>query len=170
MMAQHSEVTPWVLSLLKRYNYKATFFCLGKNVEQYPTLLHDILKDGHSIGNHGYEHLNGWKTKNSTYIQNVYKCNTLINTSLFRPPYGKLTPLQWFTLKKNFHIIFWHYLSQDYLPIEKQKFFLEKLQQNSKTGKIIVFHDNEKSFCTLQRYLEKYFQWLKEQNFICIPL
>lgn len=163
-------VTPWVLSLLKQYNIKATFFCLGKNVEQWPDLIQTILKDGHTIGNHGYEHLNGWKTKTTTYVKNIYKAKELIKTSFFRPPYGKITPRQWFILKKEFRIVFWHYLSKDYLPFEKQQSFLIKLKKNSKHGKIIVFHDTEKSYPTLRAYLEKYLQWLKEENFKCVSL
>ncbi|MGQ9847471.1 MAG: polysaccharide deacetylase family protein, partial [Bacteroidales bacterium] len=112
------KATPWVLTLLDKYQFKATFFCLGKNAKQYPKLIEEIFKHGHTIGNHGYEHLNGWKTKNKIYIENVEKGAYILKSKIYRPPFGKISPLQWLILKKKHKIIFWHYLSKDYLAIE----------------------------------------------------
>lgn len=159
------EVTPWVLSLLAQFNLKATFFCTGKHAEQFPELIRQIKADGHSIGNHGYEHLNGWKTPVTKYLQNTKKGSDMLNTSLFRPPYGKLTPLQWLLLHKKYKLVFWDYLSKDYLPIEKQIDFLERLKKHTRNNRVIVFHDSEKAFPTLQKYLEEYFEWLKNENY-----
>jgi peptidoglycan/xylan/chitin deacetylase (PgdA/CDA1 family) len=159
------KVTPWVLALLNKYQFNATFFCLGKQALQYPELIEDIKKAGHGIGNHGLEHLKGWTTGNKVYIENTRKGANILNTNLFRPPYGKISPIQWLILRKQFHIVFWNYLSKDYIPQEKNKHFLKKLIRNTKSGRIIVFHDSEKAFPILQTYLEDYFFWLKTNQF-----
>src|SRR5829696_1138782 len=107
-----TEVTPWVLEQLHKYNAKATFFCVGANIEKNTAFYHKIIEHGHSVGNHTMHHLNGWKTKAKTYLDNVEKCNSVLHSSepqttnykpqafLFRPPYGRITPLQYFSLRK----------------------------------------------------------------------
>lgn len=159
------EVTPWVLALLDKYQFKATFFCIGKNAQHYPEIVEEIIKHKHAIGNHGYEHINGWKTKNKIYIDNAEQGAKILNTKLYRPPFGKISPLQWLILQKKYKIIFWHYLSKDYLPIEKQINFIEKLKKHTRNNRIIVFHDSNKAIPTLKKYLEEYFIWLQKQNF-----
>src|ERR1017187_245766 len=72
------EVTPWVLDILKKFDAKATFFCVGENVEKYPDVYRRILKEGHSVGNHTYNHLNGWKTGDESYLENVEKCSKVM--------------------------------------------------------------------------------------------
>ncbi len=163
------EVTPWVLSLLKKYNFTATFFCLGKNVEKYHGLFQQIKAEGHSIGNHGYEHLNGWETATKRYIENTHKANHLIQSTLFRPPYGKITPLQWLILRKHYRIVFWDFLSKDYKASSSEKQF-QKLLLKTKPCKIIVFHDTIKAFPFLEKYLESYLRWLKENNYTGINI
>jgi len=158
-------VTPWVLSLLDKYSFKATFFCLGCQAEKYPTIIKDISTKGHTIGNHGYEHLNGWVTPTKIYFENVRKGAEVLNTKLFRPPHGKLNPIQWFILKKKFNIIWWHYLSKDYLKESTDEKYFYKLLKNTKSKRIIVFHDTKKALPFLEKYLEKYFQWLKTKEF-----
>lgn len=159
------KVTPWVLALLNKYQFKATFFCLGKNAQNYPEIVEEIKKQGHAIGSHGYEHLNGWKTKNKIYIANAEKGAEILNTTRYRPPYGKITPIQWLTLHKKYKIFFWDYLSKDYLTIEKQINFLHKLKKHTRNKRIIVFHDSEKALPTLQNYLDEYFNWLIIQHY-----
>lgn len=159
------EATPWVLDLLSKYQFKATFFCLGKNAKQYPNIIKEIIKHGHRLGNHGYEHLNGWTTKNKNYIENVEKGSEILKTKLYRPPYGKISPLQWIMLHKKYKIVFWHYLSKDYLAIDKQINFLNKLKSHTKNKRIIVFHDSKKALPTLQKYLEQYFNWIIIQHY-----
>src|SRR5690349_21240537 len=90
----HSIATPFVLDQLKQYNAKATFFCIGKNVVEQPSIYHRILDEGHKVGNHTFNHLNGWKTNNKTYIENVFEAAKYIDSYLFRPPYGRITKLQ----------------------------------------------------------------------------
>jgi peptidoglycan/xylan/chitin deacetylase (PgdA/CDA1 family) len=72
------EVTPWVLALLKEYHAKATFFCIGENILKHPEVFDQILAEGHNVGNHSFNHLNGWKTPISTYIENVEKAEAII--------------------------------------------------------------------------------------------
>ncbi len=164
------EATPWVLSLLDRHQFKVTFFCLGKQALQHPELIEEIKKAGHSIGSHGFEHLKGWKTTNNLYIENTHKGADILKTKLFRPPYGKISPIQWLKLRKQYQIILWDYLSKDYLPKEKLNRFYHKLIKHTKPDRIIVFHDSVKALPQLKSHLENYFIWLKENNYITLTL
>ena len=108
------EITSWVLDELKKYNAKATFFCIGKNVEQHPDLFNHILAQEHAIGNHTYNHLNGWETKSFPYLKDVVKCSKVFQSTLFRPPYGKLTRFQAKAILSDYTIIMWDVLSADF--------------------------------------------------------
>ena len=90
----HPEITPFVLKELKNYNALATFFCIGKNVLAYPGIYKQILDEGHSVGNHTQNHLNGWKTSNDAYMKDIAEAANYIDSNLFRPPYGKITSFQ----------------------------------------------------------------------------
>lgn len=139
------EVTPLVLDLLKQYNAKATFFCVGENAKKYPELFARITNEGHKVGNHTYNHLNGWKTGCHLYLENVKKCSQVINSNLFRPPYGKITFKQARLLKPDYKIIMWDVLSYDYsVEISKEDCF-KNIKKHTKSGSIIVFHDSEKA-------------------------
>src|ERR1035437_1736375 len=115
------EVTPWVLSLLKEYKAKATLFCVGANIEKHPEIFRQLISEGYSIGNHTYNHLNGWKTRTREYLENVEQCKSVINSEfrihnlelklLFRPPYGKMKRAQFSILNSQFSIIMWDVLS-----------------------------------------------------------
>ncbi|MCX7863303.1 MAG: polysaccharide deacetylase family protein [Bacteroidales bacterium] len=164
------EVTPWVLSLLNKYQSKATFFCLGKNAELYPDIIYQIKKNGHSIGIHGYEHLNGWKTCKKRYLENIHKASQVLPSEIFRPPYGKITPWQWLSLKKQYRIIWWTYLSKDYSSKKNKWYLFKKLLNHSHHQSIIVFHDTPKAFPFLNNYFEQYLQWLNENDFTCLPI
>lgn len=162
------EITTWVLSLLEKHQAKATFFCIGKNIEANYTLYEEIKNKGHQIGNHTFNHLNGWKTNNEIYIKNVDKCQETIqkNTKLFRPPYGKITLRQASLLrKKGYKIILWEVLSADFDQGISPEKCLENLIQNCKPGSIIVFHDSVKAFKNLHFCLPKFLEFAKEQNF-----
>ena len=109
------EITPWVLDLLKDYDAKATFFCIGRNVSEYPEIYNKILSEGHSVGNHTYDHVKGWKVSSKIYLENTLKASHIISSKLFRPPYGKISPIQIQSLKKEgFSIIMWTILSMDW--------------------------------------------------------
>ncbi len=143
----NSEITPWVLETLKKYNAKATFFCIGKKAEEKQDILNKITADGHSIGNHSYNHPNSWKTKNKEYLEDVERCSKSINSKLFRPPYGRIGLRQMLALqKKNYRIVLWDVLSGDFDPKLSKEQCLKNVLQNSKNGSIIVFHDSEKAF------------------------
>ena len=162
------EVTPWVLDILKQYNAKATFFCIGDNIKKHPEIFNRILAEGHSVGNHTFNHLNGWKTNTQNYIDNVslfekelqaqhFRHSSLVpRTSLFRPPYGKITSKQARVLQQNgYKIIMWSVLSYDYdASVSKEK-CLQNVVQHIQPGSIIVFHDSIKAQKNLRYVLPK---------------
>ena len=166
------EVTPWVLETLKQYDAKASFFCIGDNVHKHPKVFNQLIEEGHSIGNHTFNHLNGWKTKNDHYINN---CNLLKDSiksfngvKLFRPPFGKLTFKQSKNLQKEgYRIIMWEVLSADFdKNISKEK-CLENVLKNIKVGSIVVFHDSLKSNKKLRYVLPKVLEHIKSNKWNC---
>jgi len=163
-------ITPCVLEELKKYNAKATFFCLGKNVENHPEIFQTILNEGHSVGNHTFNHMNGWHSHTGEYIRNVEKCSELVKTSLFRPPYGKIKPSQFRRLKKNYQVVMWSLLSGDFdIKLEKEK-CLDIVLKNTKAGNIIVFHDSLKAKEKLLYVLPEVLKYFSEQDFSFLPL
>ena len=153
------ELTMEILVYLNQYQAKATFFCVGKNAKQYPELIERIQDDGHIIGNHSFHHLNGWKNRTSSYIENIEKASQYINSNLFRPPYGRITYSQIKQIKKDYKIIMWSILSGDFDQNISSEQCLKNVLQ-SKSGDIIVFHDNtkarEKIHEVLPKFLENY--------------
>lgn len=145
--------TPFVLDELKKYNAKATFFCIGKNVQEQPELYQRIFTDGHRVGNHTHNHLNGFHTKDELWLQNVKEAAKWIDSDLFRPPYGKIRSFPAKVLKESnppFQIIMWDVLSADFdTSISPQK-CLDNVTKHTKPGSIIVFHDSEKAFPNLR--------------------
>ena len=166
------EVTEWVLELLSKENIKATFFCIGKNIEKHPEIFKKTIDSGHSIGNHTYNHLQGWKTSSKKYTENVDLCeneirklNTIEN-NLFRPPYGKIKPIQSRILrKKGFKIIMWDVLSKDYDQSVSPEICLDNVTKNTSQGSIIVFHDSLKAQKNLEYTLPKAITFLKNKGF-----
>ncbi|MDP4267756.1 MAG: polysaccharide deacetylase family protein [Bacteroidota bacterium] len=142
----HPEITPWVLNLLDSKKIKATFFCVGDNVRKFPDTYNEIISRGYSTGNHTYNHISGWKTSNKDYYANIYKCKELVDSDLFRPPYGKIKPSQVYFLKnRNFRIILWTIISYDFENKISPEKCLDNVICNLKPGSIIVFHDSEKA-------------------------
>ncbi|MBI5218060.1 MAG: polysaccharide deacetylase family protein [Bacteroidia bacterium] len=139
------DVTLRVLEFLQQYNAMATFFCLGKNIALYPDIFKQILSDGHAVGNHTYHHLNGWKTKNKTYYEDIALADHLVGSKLFRPPYGKIKSSQILRLKKEFKIIMWEILSGDYSASVTPEACAKNVIHNARSGSIIVFHDSKKA-------------------------
>jgi len=168
------EITEWTLSQLKKHNAKATFFCIGDNVRKFPEIVQKTIDEGHSVGNHTYNHLNGWKTATDKYIENALsfgdehcKLNTE-HCSLFRPPYGKITPSQSRILrKKGYKIIMWDIISYDFDTTISPEKCLENVLKNIKSGSIIVFHDSKKAYKNLEFVLPRTLEFLKEKGFIC---
>ena len=168
-------VTPWVLDQLEKAAVKATFFVVGENVEKYPHILKEVIKGGHSIGNHTFNHLNGWKTGNEIYSANVRKCSEAlkkngVETSLFRPPYGKIRRNQIAELKESHQIIMWDYLTGDFDQTLSAKKIIKNFKKRVKTGSIIVFHDNIKSFEVLKKSLPVFLHYFKEQEYQFLTL
>ena len=168
------EATPWVLNQLKNYNAKATFFCIGENVTSNPALANRILNEGHAIGNHTYNHLCGWETSSVEYDKNVNMCADVIaditnsKPTLFRPPYGKITPTQAKkVLQSGYKIVMWDVLSADFdTSISKEK-CLENVLTNVEAGSIIIFHDSEKAFTNLEFALPPTLEYLQKKGFVC---
>ena len=162
------EITEWVLNQLKKYNAKATFFCIGKNIQQHPEIFEKISKNSHSIGNHTHNHLNGLKTTTSNYIKNIEDSEDYIQKSaLFRPPYGKLRFSQSRKIrKKGYKIVMWSVLSADFdTSITKEK-CLENVIGYTTKGSIIVFHDSIKAANKLKFVLPKVLEYYTEKGFV----
>jgi len=160
------EVTPWILSVLKKENVKATFFLVGQQIEEFPELVGAIIKDGHKIANHSYSHKNGWLTNNEKYLEDIDNCQELMpNNKLFRPPYGKITKAQIAVLKEKYKIILWDVLSYDFKQNTSPKKVQENIIQNTTSGSIIVMHNNQMSFKNLEPILEKTIQQLRAKGY-----
>lgn len=148
----HAVATPFVLDQLKKYNAKATFFCIGKNVVAETDIYKRMLIEGHRVGNHSFNHLNGWKTDSKVYLQNIEQARRQIDSDLFRPPYGRASAFQIRNLieKLNYKVVMWDVLSGDFDPKVNGKDAAEKVIRKSKSGSIIVFHDSTKAFGVLK--------------------
>jgi len=150
------DVTEFVLKTLKTYSAKATFFCIGDNIRKHPGIFSKIKNDGHSIGNHTYNHLRGWATPDNAYLDNFNQCQQLTQTSLFRPPYGRIRKTQISGIRKlvpGMEIIMWDVLSGDFdhgLTPEK---CLRNVLRHTTNGSIVVFHDSIKAFDRLKHAL-----------------
>lgn len=158
------EATPWVLDVLKEAGIKATFFCVGENVDKYPDIYQRILDEGHAIGNHTYNHFNAWKTDRESYLSNVEKASQVIDSKLFRPPYGKLSPALSKKLEEDYDIIMWDILSGDFDSNITAEKCLANVRKNAKEGSIIVFHDSVKAIDKLKYVLPEVIAFFKEQN------
>jgi peptidoglycan/xylan/chitin deacetylase (PgdA/CDA1 family) len=159
-------VTPFVLNILKQYNAKATFFCIGDNVRKHPDIFEEVKKDGHAIGNHTYNHLKGWKTEDNTYLENFTKTDNLLHTNLFRPPYGRIKRSQVKLLKKakpGLKIIMWTVLSGDFDINLKPEKCLGNVLKNTSSGDIVLFHDSLKAYERMEYALPRAMEyWSKE--------
>jgi len=161
----HPAITPKVLKMLDDFNAKASFFCVGENVEKFPETFELLKEYGHSVGNHSYNHLNGWKTANKNYYNNIEKANQLIDSKLFRPPYGRISPSQIKHLKKLYKIVMWSVLSYDFDARVSKEECLENSIKNSTAGSIIVFHDSEKSEEKMLFALEGFLKHFSKRGF-----
>lgn len=146
----HPEITPFVLAQLAKYEAKGTFFCVGDNVRKYPEVYQQILAEGHSVGNHTFHHLNGWKTKAQDYIDDVSLAKQQIDGPLFRPPYGRIRHAQAKRLAAaGFEVIYWSLLSGDFDINLSPQSCLKNVSEKMRPGDIIVFHDSEKAWARL---------------------
>ena len=152
-------VTDKVLDILKQFGAKATFFCLGRNVEKHTDLYNKILHEGHAVGNHTYSHLKGWYSKNKIYFDDISLASHYVKSKLFRPPYGMIKTSQLRRLKKHYNIVMWDVMSYDFDSRISEEECYRLVSTQYKKGSIIVFHDSSKCwkklFYVLPRFLEK---------------
>jgi peptidoglycan-N-acetylglucosamine deacetylase len=151
----HPVATPFVLDQLKKYEAKASFFCIGKNVLEETAIYKRILMEGHRVGNHTFNHLNGWKTDSAVYLDNIEKARRLIDSDLFRPPYGRASAFQIRNLRQKlgYKIVMWDVLSGDFDPSVSGRQAAENVISKSRSGSIVLFHDSTKAFSVLQEVL-----------------
>lgn len=159
------EVTPWVLEQLAAYDAKATFFCVGDNVRKFPEVFAQVKAAGHAVGNHTFNHLNGWSTENVAYFHNVRHCANLIDSALFRPPYGRMKPKQAQFLQRHYRIVMWDILSGDFDPTITPEQCLDNVLHNVSPGAIIVFHDSLKAQDKLTYVLPQVLATLSGQGY-----
>jgi peptidoglycan-N-acetylglucosamine deacetylase len=141
----HPDSTPQILNILDSYSIKALFFCRGDAAEKYPMLVKEILSKGHVVGNHGYNHIKGWKTSNEKYLADIESAATLTSDTLFRPPYGSLSFRQYRNLKKKYKIVFWDLMPYDFDPSFGSNRSLQILKNKIRPGSVIVLHDKPDS-------------------------
>ena len=162
------DVTDFVLKTLKSFKVKATFFCIGDNILKHPGVFTRLVKEGHSIGNHTFNHLKGWKTDNETYLKNFVSCQKLTGTNLFRPPYGRIKKSQITALRSlqpELQIIMWDVLSGDFdLSLAPEQCY-QNVIRHTTNGSIIVFHDSLKAFDRLKYALPKVLAYMMAQGY-----
>ena len=158
-------VTEDVLDLLEQYQAKATFFCIGKNVVEHPEIYQQIIAKEHAIGNHTQHHKNGFKTSTLGYVNDISACTDVVESNLFRPPYGRLTRGQYRAIKKHFKIIMWDVLSRDYNPNLSVDKCIKNVLDNVREGSIIVFHDSLKAHKNCIETLKAVLPELQKQGY-----
>jgi len=167
----HPEATPFVLRELKKHNALATFFCIGKNVIEHSEVYKQILDEGHEVGNHTHNHLNGWKVSNDIYLKNIAEASNYIDSNLFRPPYGRITKWQAKNLPaamkgKKAKVVMWDVLSADFDANISAQQCLENVIFSARPGSIIVFHDSQKCFEKLQVVLPVVLNYFSNKGYV----
>jgi len=158
-------ITPWVLEQLATYGAKATFFCVGDNIRKHPALFEQLKQQKHSIGNHTYHHLDGWRTSFHDYMKDVQKCQALTKTNLFRPPYGRLSPRQALALQKTYKIVMWEVLAGDFDTQMTAEACIQNITKVTVNGSIIVLHDSQKAWPRLQKTLPFILDYYTKRGF-----
>ena len=161
------EVTPWVLKQLEKYNAKATFFCLGKNVEQHPETYKMILQQGHRVGNHSYSHVKGFGVNVGRYVEDFDFAEEFIETNLLRPPYARCTPRQIKMLSQRFHIVMMDIVSRDYSNKISPRRCLRNITKYVQAGSIVGLHDSQRSEKNIRYVLPRLLEFLTEKGFEC---
>ncbi len=165
----HPLATPFVLDLLKQYGATGSFFCIGKNVLAHPAIYQRILDEGHTVGNHTQHHLNGWKTADAAYVNDVAEAQKHIDSRLFRPPYGRISSFQARQVKTllgaDSRIVMWDVISGDFdVDIDNER-CLQNVILNAGKGSIVVFHDSEKAFEKLKYTLPRVLQYFDQRGY-----
>ena len=176
----HPTITPQVLEILKKFNAKATFFCIGNNVNKYKDTFELIKNEGHAVGNHTFNHERGWKTKTKDYINSVEQADALIQSPLFRPPHGRIKSSQIRAIKKlrnsksqnlrslepqQLKIVAWTVISYDWDKSLSPEDCFNNVIKNAADGSVIVFHDSEKAVNNMIPTLTKVLEYYSERGF-----
>ncbi|MFP4289899.1 MAG: polysaccharide deacetylase family protein [Bacteroidales bacterium] len=161
------DITEDVLDVLKQFHAKASFFCLGKNILQYPHLYQRIIKEGHMIGNHTMNHLNGWKTNSQDYLNEVYAMDAIQPSEFFRPPYGKISLSQVRKIRPTHKIIMWSILTYDFAPMHDPAKSLRNICRRIKPGAILVMHDSKKAAQNCMKILPGILHYCEREGFSC---
>jgi len=159
------DVTPWVMDVLEEYDAKGTFFCVGNNVKKHPEVYQEVLDRGHAVGNHTLNHLSGWANTHLEYLHDIRNCAHLVNSKLFRPPYGRLKPNQAQFLMRHYDIIMWDVLSGDFDQNLEPSQCLGNVIMKAGPGSIVVFHDSIKAEKNLKYALPKTLAYFADQGF-----
>lgn len=161
------DVTEFVLEQLDKFAAQATFFCIGDNVRKHRDVFYQVIEAGHLIGNHTFNHLNGWKTDDSDYIQNIDLCRIQmgIETGLFRPPYGRIRKSQAVEILDQYRVVMWDVLSGDFDPTLAPEVCLRKTLQYTEPGSIVVFHDSIKAFPNMRYALPRVLRYFSMRGY-----
>ncbi len=159
------EVTPEVLRILESFHAKATFFMVGDNIRKHRDVYEQVVAGGHSIGNHTFHHLNGWKTPPAQYAEDVMRFAEYNATNLFRPPHGRFTPSQYMILRKRFRFVLWSLLTWDFSTNMTPEKCLDTAVKFTRPGDIVVFHDSLKAMDNMLYALPRYLEFLSGQNY-----
>jgi peptidoglycan/xylan/chitin deacetylase (PgdA/CDA1 family) len=160
-------ITEWMLTTLDKYDAKATFFCLGKNVEAYPDLYQRIIDAGHRVGNHSYSHQKGWSMPTDRYVEDVDFAADFIQSDLFRPPYARITPAQTRALAQRYRLIMWDIISRDYNRQISPETCLRNVLPYLEGGSIVVFHDSVKAFRNMRYALPRTLEEIRRRGLKC---
>jgi peptidoglycan-N-acetylglucosamine deacetylase len=169
------DVTEFVLGELSKYQAKATFFCIGGNIEKHSTIFQQIVNQGHTVGNHTFNHLKGWYTEDEEYLDNFIKCEKILyqpnieyrtsNIKYFRPPYGRIKRNQAREIMKTHEIVMWDVLAGDYDQSISKETVLKKTLQYSEAGSIVLFHDSIKASRNMEYALPRFLEHFSEKGF-----
>lgn len=159
------EVTPWVLDVLDRYSVKATFFMVGDNVRKHPEVFKEVLRRGHTVGNHTMHHLQGMKVTTLRYMRDITEADALIGSSLFRPPHGLIRWAQAAAIKHHYNIIMYDLVTRDYSKRMTPDKVFANVRKYTRNGSIIVFHDSIKAWRNLKTALPRSIEWLQQQGY-----
>jgi len=164
----HEQATVFVLDMLKKYDAKASFFCIGKNVAANPGIYARIVEEGHTVGNHTYQHMDGWKNPNGAYFQDIRKTAELVSSPYFRPPYGKIrwSQVKWLASEMNLRTVMWTILSGDFDSKISGDDCANNVTRNMRPGSIIVFHDSAKAFDKINYALPKVLEEIKRRGWV----
>lgn len=185
--------TPWVLAQLAEYQAKATFFCVGENLNRYPEIARATLAAGHRLGNHTHQHRSAWVTSRAAYLADAAECQSHIqellktrpvppsalttsppaphsSLPLFRPPYGRLTWPLLPALQADFRVVMWSVLTRDYDPGLRPEDCLRFALEAVRAGDVVVFHDSPKAGPRLRYVLPRLLAHLAAQGFALAAL